>query len=291
VRVVVPFAPGGGADILARQLAPRLTEYLGQSFVIDNRGGGGGSIGSDIVARAAPDGYTIITVSGSYAVNASVYKPAYDPVTGIAPIMEIGFSPFLLAVHPSIPARSVKEFIAHARQNQGRLAYGTGGNGSITHLATELLALTCGVKFIHVPYKSTANALTDLIGGQTQFIAGSMLPTLPHVKSGRIIALAVTSAERWPTTPNLPAIAETFPGYEAELWFGMWAPKETPRAIIERLNAALNKAMREPEIEHNFSAAGLRSAGGTAQRFAERIRKDVARWSKVVAEVGIKPDS
>lgn len=290
VRVIVPFAPGGGSDILARLLAPRLTEYLGQSFVVDNRGGAGGSIGSDTAARAAPDGYTIITVSGSYAVNASVYKPAYDPVTGIAPIVEIGYSPFLVAVHPAVPARSLKELIAHARQNPGRLTYGTGGTGTITHLATELLAATGGVKLVHVPYKSTANALTDMIGGQIQVIVGSMLPTLPHVKSGRIIGLAVTTAERWSATPNLPTVGETLPGYDAVLWFGMWAPKGTPAAIVERLNAGVNKALREPDIDQNLSAAGLRASGGTPQKFAERIRTDVVRWRKVVVESGVKPE-
>ena len=168
VRVIVPFAPGGGSDILARQLAPKLYAYLGQAFIVDNRGGAGGAIGADIAARAAPDGYTIITVSGSFAANAAVYKSAFDPATGVAPIVEIGFSPFLVAVNPAVPARSLKELIAHARQNPGRLNYGTGGAGSITHLATELLAAMGGVKLVHVPYKSSAIALTNMIGGQIQ---------------------------------------------------------------------------------------------------------------------------
>jgi tripartite-type tricarboxylate transporter receptor subunit TctC len=265
VRVIVPFAPGGGSDILARVLVPRLTEYLGQPFVVDNRGGAGGLIGAEIAARAAPDGYTIITISGSFATNAVVYKTAYDPATGVAPIVEIGFSPFLVAINPSVPARSLKELMAYARQNAGKLTYGTGGTGSITHLA-----------------------LTNMVGGQIQLVVGSMLPTLPHVKAGRLIGLAVTTAERWPTNPDIPTVAETFPGYDVELWFGMWAPKGTPAAIVQRLNAAANKALRHPDVEHNLSASGLRISGGTPQRFAERVRKDTARWDKVVREAGIK---
>jgi tripartite-type tricarboxylate transporter receptor subunit TctC len=288
VRVIVPFAPGGGSDILARVLVPKLTEYLGQPFVVDNRGGAGGLIGTEIAARAAPDGYTIITISGSFATNAVVYKSAYDPATGVAPIVEIGFSPFLVAINPSVPARSLKEFMAYARQNTGKLTYGTGGTGSITHLATELLASTGGVKLVHVPYKASAIALTNMVGGQIHLVVGSMLPTLPHVKAGRLIGLAVTTAERWPTNPEIPTVAETFPGYDVELWFGMWAPKGTPAAIVLRLNAAANKALLDSDVEQNLRGSGLRISGGTPQRFAERVRKDTARWNKVVREAGIK---
>ena len=290
VRLIVPFAPGGGGDILARQLAPKLTDYLGQSFVVDNRGGAGGSIGADIAAKAAPDGYTLILVSGSYAANAAVYKSAHDPVTGIAPIIEIGYSPFLVSVHPAVPAKSIKELVAHARQHPGKITYGSSGTGGITHLATELLAATGGVKLVHVPYKSSALALTEMLGGQIQMIVGSMLPTLPHVRSGKINGIAVTTAERWPTTPHIPTVSETYPGYDVELWFGLWAPKGTPASIVERLNAGINKALREPDLEQSVSAGGLRISGGTPQRFAERIRKDVARWTKVVAEARIKPE-
>ncbi len=180
--------------------------------------------------------------------------------------------------------------MAHSKQVAGKLSYGTGGTGSITHLATELLASQGGVKWVHVPYKASALALVDLVGGQTQLIVGSMLPTLPHVKSGRLHGLAVTTAERWPATPNFPTVAETFPGYDVELWFGMWAPKGTPAAVVERLNAAVNKVLRDPDVERNFAAAGFRITGGPPQRFADRIRNDLARWNKVVAEAGVRPD-
>jgi len=290
VRVIVPFAPGGGSDILARQLVPKLNEYLGQPFVIDNRGGAGGLVGTEIARKAAPDGYTLITISGSYSANAALYKTSREPATAVATIVEIGFSPFLVAVHPSLPARSLKELIAYAKQNPGKLTYGTGGTGSITHLATELLALVGGVRWVHAPYKASALALVDLVGGQTQFIVGSMLPTLPHIKSGRLVGLAVTTAERWPATPNYPTVAETFPGYDVELWFGMWAPKGTPAAVVARVNAAANKALRDPDVEKSLTAAGFRITGGTPQRFAERIGKDLERWNKVVAEAGIKPE-
>jgi tripartite-type tricarboxylate transporter receptor subunit TctC len=290
VRVIIPFAPGGGSDILARQILPKLNEYLGQPFVIDNRGGAGGLVGTEIAQKAPPDGYTLITISGSYASNAAFYKSSREPATAVATIIEIGFSPFLVAVHPSIPARSIKELIAYSKQAPGKLSYGTGGTGSITHLATELLGLMGGVKWVHVPYKASALALFDLVAGQTQFIVGSMLPTLPHVRSGRLVGLAVTTAERWPATPIFPTVAETFPGYNVELWFGMWAPKNTPPAIVARLNAAVNRALREPDVEKNLAAAGFHITGGTPQRFDERIRTDLARWNKVVAAAGVKPD-
>jgi tripartite-type tricarboxylate transporter receptor subunit TctC len=290
VRVIVPFAPGGGSDILARQINPKLAEYLGQPFVIDNRGGAGGLVGTEIAQKAPPDGYTLITISGSYAANAALYKSSREPATAVATIIEIGFSPFLIAVHPSVPARTLKELMALSKQTQGKLSYGTGGTGSITHLATELLALTGGVKWVHVPYKASALALVDLVGGQTQLIVGSMLPTLPHIKTGRLTGLAVTTAERWPATPNFPTVAETFPGYDVELWFGMWAPKGTPAVVVERLNAAVNKALRDPDVEKSLLASGFRITGGTSQRFAERIRRDLARWNRVVAEAGVKPE-
>jgi tripartite-type tricarboxylate transporter receptor subunit TctC len=291
VRVIVPFAPGGGSDIVLRVVGPKLQQYFGQTFVQDNRGGGGGSIGAEMAARAAPDGYTLIVGSGSYAANVAVYKPSYHPVTGITAIVEFGFSPFIVSVHPSVPARSLKELIAHARQNPGRLAYGSSGNGGVTHLATELLAtMGGGLKLTHVPYKASSLALIDLIGGQIQVVVGSMLPTLPHVKSGKIVGLAVTTAERWPTTPNIPTVAETLPGYDVELWFGMWGPKGIPGSISESLNAAVNKALREPDVEQQLSAGGLRASGGPPERFRERISKDVVRWQKVVAEAGIRPE-
>ena len=290
VRVIIPFAPGGGSDILARQLAPKLNEYFGQSFVVDNRGGAGGLIGTELAAKAVPDGYTLIVHSGSYAANAALYKSTSVPVSAFATVVEIGYSPFLVAVHPSVPARTIAELMAHSKQTPGKLSYGTGGTGSITHLATELLALRGGVKWVHVPYKASALALVDLVAGQTQLIVGSMLPTLPHIKTGRLMGIAVTTAERWPATPNFPTVGETFPGYDVELWFGMWAPKGTPAAVVEQLNAAINKALREPDIEKNLAAAGFRITGGTPQRFAERIRKDVARWNKVVTDGGLKPE-
>jgi tripartite-type tricarboxylate transporter receptor subunit TctC len=290
VRLIVAFLPGGGADIVARQFTPKLSRDFGQSFVVDNRGGAGGSIGAEIAAKAVPDGYTLICVSGSYAANAALYKPAFDAVTGIAPIVEVGFSPFIVSVHPSVAAKSIQELIALARPKPGQLTYGSSGTGGITHLATELMASMGKIKMVHIPYKASSAALVDVIGGQIQLIVGSMLPTLPHVRSGKIRALAVTTAERWPNTPEIPTVAESLPGYDVELWFGFWAPKGTPQSIVNRLNAAVNNAMQEEDMKQSLAAGGLRASGGTAQKFAERIRKDVARWEKVVAEIGMKPD-
>jgi tripartite-type tricarboxylate transporter receptor subunit TctC len=290
VRLIVAFVPGGGADIVARQFTPKLSRDFGQSFVVDNRGGAGGSIGAEIAAKAAPDGYTLFCASGSYAANAALYKPAFDAVTGIAPIVEVGFSPFIVSVHPSVPAKSIQELIALARPKPGQLTYGSSGTGGITHLATELMASMAKIKMVHIPYKASSAALIDVIGGQVQLIVGSMLPTLPHVRAGKLRALAVTTAERWPTTPEIPTVAESLPGYDVELWFGFWAPKGTPQSIVNRLNASVNKALHEADIKQNLEAGGLRASGGTAQKFAERIRKDVKRWEKVVAEIGLKPD-
>jgi tripartite-type tricarboxylate transporter receptor subunit TctC len=291
VRVIVGFAPGGSVDIVARQITPKLTAYFGQPFVVDNRSGGGGSIGVDLASKAAPDGHTITVVGAGYAANAALYKTANDPVTGIAPIIEIGFSPHILAVHPSVPARSVKELIAYGKANPGQLAYTSSGTGSLTHLATELFANMGGLNLIHVPYRGAALGLVDVVGGRVQMIIGSMPPTLPLVRSGKLNGLAVTTVQRWHTTPELPTISETLPGYDVELWFGVWAPRGTPGAIVARLNAAINKVMREDDLKLQLTTLGVLATGGEPRVFADRLRRDVGRWKRVVEHAGIKPDS
>jgi tripartite-type tricarboxylate transporter receptor subunit TctC len=288
VRVIVPFAPGGGSDITARQFSAKLSEFLGQQFVVDNRGGGGGVIGMEMTAKAPPDGYTLMMMSGSFSATAATHKPAFEPIKTIIPVGEFGITPFVLTVHPSIPAKTTKEFIQLARTKPGLLTYASSGVGGLTHLATELMMSMAKIKMVHVPYKSTGAAMTDLLSGQAPVIVGSLLPVVPHLETGRLRALAVTTAKRWYSLPQVPTIAETLPGYEVELWFGTMAPRGTPQPIIDRLNAAINKALETPDMKKNLEAAGMAATGGTPAKFGERINREYARWVKVVEESHIK---
>jgi tripartite-type tricarboxylate transporter receptor subunit TctC len=290
VRVIVPFAPGGGSDITARQVSAKFTEIFKQQFVVENRGGAAGLIGMELTAKAPPDGYTIMIMSGSFSASSATHKPAFDPINNIVPVAEVGFTPFVLSVHPSLPARSAKELIALARAKPGELIYASSGVGGLTHLATELMLSMAKVKMIHVPYKSTGAAMTDLLSGRAQLIVGSLLPTLPHFKTGKLRPLAVTTVKRWYSLPDIPTLGETLPGYEVELWFGVMAPRGTPQPVIDALNGAVNKMLQEPEMKKNLDAQGMVPSGGTPARFGERIRKDYERWLKVVAEAGIKPE-
>jgi len=288
VRVIVPFAPGGGSDITARQLSQKLTEQLGQQFVVDNRGGAGGLIGMEVTAKSVPDGYTLMIMSGSFSATPATHMPAFDPINTIIAVVEAGYTPFVLSVHPSLPSRTTKELIALARSKPGELAYATSGVGGLTHLATELMLNMAKISMISVPYKSTGAAMTDLLSGQCQLIVGSLLPTYPHFETGKLRPLAVTTAQRWYALPNVPTLAETLPGYEVELWFGVMAPKGTPRPIIDRLNGAVNKFLQEPEMKKNLEAQGMVPSGGTPEKFDKRIRGDYERWVKVVKAANIK---
>jgi tripartite-type tricarboxylate transporter receptor subunit TctC len=288
VRVIVPFAPGGGSDITARQFSNKLTEYLGQQFVVDNRGGAGGLIGMEMTARAPADGYTIMMMSGSFSATSAVQQPAFDPINSIVAVAEFGYTPFVLTVHPSLPAKSVKELIALARSTKGGLSYAGTGTGGATHLATELFSNMAKIKMVAIQYKSTGAAMSDLLGGQVPVIIGSLLPVTPYLPSGRLRALGVTTAKRWHTLPDVPAIAETIPGYEVVLWFGTMTPRGTPQPIIQALNAAINKALQDEGIKRTLERDGMTPSGGTPQDFDQRIRKDYERWTKVVKEVGLK---
>jgi len=290
VRVIVPFAPGGGSDLTARQFSARLTALLGQQFVVDNRGGAGGIIGMEAVAKAPPDGYTIMMMSGSFSASSATHRPAFDPINSIIPVAEFGITPFVVTVHPSLPAKHLKDLIALARSRPGELVYASSGVGGLTHLATELMNVMAKIKMVHVPYKSTGAAMTDLLSGQVPIIVGSLLPVVPHFKTGRLRPLAVTTAKRWASLPEVPTVAETLPGYEVELWFGTMAPRGTPAAVIDRLNGAVNKALEEPEIRRNLEDQGMVQTGGTPQRFGERIQRDYQRWVRVVKEAGIKAE-
>ncbi|MBY0269614.1 MAG: tripartite tricarboxylate transporter substrate binding protein [Burkholderiales bacterium] len=289
VRVIVPFAPGGGSDITARQFSAKLSEYLGQQFVVDNRGGAGGLIGMELTARAPADGYTIMMMSGSFSATSAVQQPAFDPINNIIAVAEFGYTPFVLTVHPSLPSKSVRELISLARTTKGGLSYAGTGTGGATHLATELFSDMAKIKMVAIQYKSTGAAMADLLSGQVPVIVGSLLPVTPHINSGRLRALGVTTAKRWHTLPNVPAIAETLPEYEVVLWFGTMTPRGTPQPIIDTLNAAINKALQDPQIKRNLEGDGMMPSGGKPQQFDERIRKDYERWIKVVKAVGLKP--
>ena len=288
VRVIVPFAPGGGADLTARPVSQKLSENLGQQFIVDNRGGAGGAIGMELTAKAPPDGYTVMSVSGSFSATAATHKLSYDPLDALVPVVEIGYAPNVLVVHPSLPARNTKELVDLARRRPGQLVYGSTGVGGLTHMATELFAYMTKVKMIHVPYKSTGAAVPELLSGQIQVMVAGMLAMRPSFDSGKVRALAVTTAERWPALPNLPAIAEAVPGYEAGTYYGMFVPKGTPQSVIERLNSEVNRIIQDGGIKKTLEAQGMAPTGGASSKFAQRVKSEYDGWVKVVRETRLK---
>jgi tripartite-type tricarboxylate transporter receptor subunit TctC len=291
IRMLVPFAPGGGTDITARLIATNATTALGQQVIVDNRAGGGGTIGAEMAVRAAPDGYTLIMVSGSYGTNAALYKLPYDPVKDIQTVVMIGESGFALSLHPSVPVKSVTELIAHAKASPGKLNYASTGTGGITHLATELFDLLAGTKMTHIPYKGTGPALGDLIGGQVQVLFGSFPATIPHIKSGKLRGIGVTTAKRSPALPDIPAIGETVKDYEAVLWYGLWGPKGIPKAVIARWNSEVARILKTAEMQKRLAGDGVQPAGGPPEQFLNAIARDVEKWKKVVKAANIKISS
>jgi tripartite-type tricarboxylate transporter receptor subunit TctC len=290
VRVVVPFAPGGATDVVARIVSPRLSEEFGQQFVVDNRAGAGGAIGAEIVVRANPDGYTIMVGASSYASNAALYKLSYDPIKGIAPVTLITTGPFIVAVHPSVKATNLKEFIELARAKPGSLTFGSSGTGGVPHLATELFRQMTNTNMIHVPYKGDAPAIVDLLGGQIQCFFGGPLVLAPHIHAGKLRGLAVTSEKRSRVMPDLPAVSEQVPGYEATTWFGMWAPLGMPKEIISQLNQAIARILKKPEVQERLRGDGMEDAHNTPEEFSSFIARDIVKWTKVVKTGNIKVD-
>ncbi len=282
VRVIVPFAPGGSTDIIARVLMARLSQELGQQFIIDNRGGAGGSIGTELAVRANKDGYTLIIVAASYATNAALYKLPYDPVKDIAPIAMLHKGPFLFAVHPSVPAANVKEFIALARAKPRVLNFGSSGIGGATHLATELFIQMTNIQMVHVPYKGDAPAVAELLGGQIQLIFSSVPALMQHLKAGRVRALAVTTEKRYPDLADVPAVAETVPGYEHTSWNGMWGPEGMPKLIVSLLNQRLAAILKQSDVQVRLRADGREPAHSSPEEFARVITRDIAKWTRVV---------
>jgi tripartite-type tricarboxylate transporter receptor subunit TctC len=289
IKIIAPFAPGGGTDFIARVAAQKLSERLKQAVIVENRPGAGGNLGAEIAVKSAPDGYTLLLIAGSYTVNPSLYKLTFDSVNDISPIIQLSQGPFLVAVHPSVPVKTLKELIQYAKQNPDKLAYGTSGSGSITHLATELFLDMAKIKIVHVPYKGTGPALNDAIAGTVQVLFGSVATTMQHVKSGRLRGLAVTTPKRIAAAPDIPTVAEAgVPGYDVILWHGLVAPKGVPKPIIDKLNAELNQVLKAKELEENLAADGVTPAGGTPEQFQALIRNDIERWRKVVQQAGVK---
>lgn len=293
IRVIVPVPAGGTPDVVARMVAPGLSTLLGQQLVIDNRGGAGGLIGAELAARAVPDGYTVFFSSpGSLTILPHLQKQvAYDTLKDFAPISLVSIGPFLLITHPSVPARTVKELIALARAEPGKLNYASAGNGAANHLAMELFKSMAGVNITHVPYKGAPQAVTDLIGGSVNLMFNSIPPVLQHIKTGRLRLLAVASAKRSPQLPDVPTVSEAgVPGYEAITWFGLLAPAKTPKPIIARLNDVMVKVVHAPDLKSQLEIQGYDPVGSSPEEFAAFIRAESEKYATVVKFSGAKVD-
>ncbi len=293
VRVILSVPAGGTPDVVARMVTPGLSSLLGQQLVVDNRGGAGGMIGAEIVAKAAPDGYTLFVSSpGALTILPHLRKQVpYDTLRDFAPISLIAIGPFLLITHPSVPAKSVRELIALAKAEPGKLNYASAGNGTANHLAMELFKSMAGVNITHVPYKGAPQAVTDVLGGHMNMMFNSIAPVLQHIKAGRVRLLGVASARRSPQLPDTPTISEAgVPGFEAVNWFGLFAPAGTPKSIVARLNDALVKVVRAPELRAQFEAQGSDPVGSSPEEFAAFIRRDMAMYAQVVKVSGAKVD-
>jgi len=293
VRLIVPFPPGGGNDILARAVGQRLSERLGQQVVVDNRGGAGGLVGATLAATALPDGYTLFLASlGNLAVNPALHeKPPYDPIKDFAPITLLATSSFIIVVTNSLPATSIKEFVALAKAKPGSLNYGSAGAGSSLHLTAEIFKQATGTNIVHVPYKGTAPAITELIAGQVQVMFSTMPPALSQVRAGKLRGLGVTTAKRSAAAPDLPTVAEAgFAGFDVANWQGMVGPAKLPRTLVDKLNADLNAVLKTQQMVDTLAAQGLEAAGGTPEQFAALIKTEVAKYASVIKAAGIKAE-
>jgi tripartite-type tricarboxylate transporter receptor subunit TctC len=291
VRLIVPLAAGGAMDTIARSVGARLTGNLGQTIVVDNRGGGGGTIGAELVAAAAPDGYTLIMMSATSVIRPLLYPARYEMSRDFAPVSQVSAQPYLLVTHPSIPAKTVQELVAYSKANPGKLNYASAGQGSIIHLATELLRVQTGTRWVHVPYKGMGAAYPDLIAGHTQMALASIVSAQPHVRAGRLRGIAVTSAQRAKSSPDIPTIAESgVAGYAVTNWYGVLAPARTPRAIVDQLHREIVKVLGEPDLSKHFAADGAEAVSSTPKEFAAHIQAESRKWATVIKEAGIKGD-
>jgi tripartite-type tricarboxylate transporter receptor subunit TctC len=292
IRWIIPFPPGGAMDVMARALGPKMAESMGQPVVIENRPGAGGVIGSDVVAKAPPDGYTMMIVSIGQAVNPSLYpKLPFDPVKDFEPVTLVGVVPNVLVVHPSVKANSVAELVALAKAQPGKLNYASAGNGTSIHLAGELFASMAGVDITHVPYKGSGPAVTDLLGGQVNLMFDSITSAKPHIQAGKLRALGVTSSHRSQALSNVPTISEAgIKGYEVSPWFAVFVPAKTPKAVVDRLHGEITKALKLQDIQERFASIGAEPVGSTPEQLAAHLQRETARWSKIIREREIKPD-
>jgi tripartite-type tricarboxylate transporter receptor subunit TctC len=291
VRIIVPFAPGGGSDFIGRFIAQKLTATLGTQVIVENKPGAGGVIGIEQGVKSAPDGYNLVLIASSYTVNPSVYKLSFDPVSDITPIVQISQGPLLVVVNPSVPVKTAKDLIAMAKAKPGELNFASPGQGSVIHMATEYFDSMAGVKMNHIPYKGTGPALTDTIAGQTQVLFSSTATALPHVKSGKLKAIGVTTAKRIPALPDVPTVKESgLPGYEVILWHGLIGPKGLPKEVVARISGEVNKALKLKETDDQLQNDGVSAAGGTPEQFAATIKKEIGVWKKVAADAGVKAE-
>ncbi|HEV2008170.1 MAG TPA: tripartite tricarboxylate transporter substrate binding protein [Burkholderiales bacterium] len=293
IRFIVPFAPGGSTDTLARTVGQKLSDALGQQVVVDNRSGGNGNIGMEIVARAAPDGHTIVLgYIANLGIGPSVFaKLPFDPVKDYAPITQLAASPNIFVTHPSVPAKSFKEFIAYAKANPNKINYASAAVASLGHLAGELLNASAGISMQHVPYKGSGQAVIDLLAGQVQVMFSGMSSVMPHLKTGKLRPLAVTGAQRSPAAPEVPTIAESgFPGFEATAWYGVLAPAGTPQRVVIRLHDEIVRVLKMPDVKERLENVGFELVGGTPEAFGAYIKTEIQKWAKVVKASGIKPE-
>ncbi len=291
MRMIVPFTPGGGTDILARTIGQKLTETLGQQVVVDNRAGAGGTLGAEMAAKSPGDGYTLLIVSASYAVNASLYKLAFDPQKDLAPVTLIASVPFILTANSAFAPNNIRELIALAKANPKSINYASSGNGSSPHLAGELLKLMAGIEMVHVPYKGGGPALADLMGGRVQLLFNTILQALPSVKSGKLKALANGSPKRSPAAPEIPTIAESgVPGYDFTNWFGILAPGSTPRPIVAKLQVEIARHLNGPELRERLAAEGAEAVASTPDEFGRVIRTDIEKYEKIVRAAAVTID-
>jgi tripartite-type tricarboxylate transporter receptor subunit TctC len=292
IRMVVPYTAGGGVDVVARHVAAELSQRLGQTIVVENKVGAGSNIGSDSVAKAAADGYTLLMASPANAINMSLYRRMpYDTRRDLAPVALVGAVPSVLTVNPSFPARSIAEFVAAAKAKPGSVNYGSGGNGTSEHLAAEMFKAMAGIDMVHVPYKGGAAAMTDVIGGQIQAMFSNQLGAMPHIKGGKLRVLGVADSQRSAALPDTPTFAESgYPEFLVTVWWGVMAPAGTPRDVIERLNKEINAAVSAPELKKKLEDMGARVSGGSPEQFAAFVNDEIARWARAVKDSGAVQD-
>lgn len=288
VRIIVPFPPGGGSDYIARLIAPPLTKVFGQQFIVDNRGGAGSTLGTEVAFKSPADGYTLLLISGSFTTSPSLYKNLkYDALNDMVPVIQTEDGPYVITVHPSLPVKTVKQLVALARSKPGNINYASTGQGGITHLATELFAMRTGIKITHIPYKGTGPAVIDTVSGQTQMMVAAAAASVPYVKSKRLYPLAVSFPKRVSALPDVPTVIESGYKYQVNNWHGVVAPRGVPKPIIDRLNAEINKIVKAPDFAARIANEGLEPSGGTPEEFLTLIKREIAEWAEVIKQAKI----